>query len=349
MKNLKKTVSIIAIAALVSIAGLCRAQSYTYTYGGPYNGALEYSLPYLASLPPSYPGEPVNITADYLLLDLAMTNSSWSATDSIIAQMGWGDTAKYVTGLLYQVMHDNPVAFDQWAAVYCWSCAGFKNNPGHALYSFEKKLSQACPDTDRTAMLVIPAVIADVMVVDTVGTFDSTASIAKNMVRVDCQLLDTIKGKYVLTCPDIYKAGKKGASPQSIASPVPTFGVPATPGTCLQFEYSPEWRRTPSASGDVGMGSNPLYDSINGTWIKPDSEYIVFLWFMGLGAGNPTSFCFTVWPVLQGTCAGMYSVRSGHVYDPNDDFGMGANVSGGLTVSQWKSRLRARISVLTGE
>ena len=94
-------------------------------------------------------------------------------------------------------------------------------------------------------------------------------------------------------------------------------------------------------------GIEYFFDSINGSWITPDSEYIVFFAFQGLGAGNSTNFYFTVWPLLQGTCAGMYPVRSGH--DPNDDFGIGANVGGGLTLSEWKSGLRARISVLTRE
>jgi len=338
MKNSKKTFRFIAIAALVNMAGLCRAQSS----GQPHYGALEYSLPLLTIVPPSYSGEPANISAAYLLLDLAMRRYSWDTTDKFLGQMAWGDTAKYVTGMIYNVMHDNPIAFAQWEG---WH-QGYINSPGHAMVSLLNRLWNACPDTGRTEELVRSAIIADVMVVDTFGVFDPTAALARNDVLVTCQILDSIKGKYVTSCPSIYKSHKKGATPQSADTPQPTFAVPAVPGSCLQFEYSLEWSRTPSPGGDVGRGLNPLYDSVNGTWIKPGTEYIVFLQFQGIG-GDSANFYFTTWPLLQGTCAGMYPVKSGIVYDPNDDFGIGA--SSGLTVSVWKSRLRARISTLTGE
>ena len=68
-----------------------------------------------------------------------MVSSSWDSTDKFLSQITWGDTAEYVTGLLYQVMHDNPIAFEQWAALHKWSGFGFINDPGHALLSFQKQ------------------------------------------------------------------------------------------------------------------------------------------------------------------------------------------------------------------
>jgi len=37
----------------------------------------------------------------------------------------------------------------------------------------------------------------------------------------------------------------------------------------------------------------------------------------------------------------MYQIHNGKVSDPKDDFGIGASV--GLTVADWKTRLRAKI------
>src|ERR1700733_3890151 len=327
MKNLKKTVEVIAIAALLSIAGLCRAQ-----------GPMVYSLPLLAVVPPSYPGEAVDVSAAYILFDLAMRRYSSPTRDKFISQMAWGDTAKYVAGMVYKVMHDNPIAFAQYDGWF----PGYTDEPGHTWGVLLSQIANVCPDTGRTAALINANIIADVLVTDTIGGIDSTALYAKNMVLVTCSILDSIKGKYVPACPELLKSQKKGASPQLLTpTPFPTYAVSAAPGTYIQFEYCLEWRRTSSTTGDVGIGTNPLYDSINGTWIKPDSEYIVFLNFQGLGS-NSTGFNFATWPILQGSCAGMYPVRGGLVYDPNDDYGIGA--SSGLTVSVWKSRLRARIS-----
>ena len=94
---------------------------------------------------------------------------------------------------------------------------------------------------------------------------------------------------------------------------------------------------------DVGVAW-PLVDS-SGTWIKPDSEYIVFLSLIQIKSDSSYSY-FTVQPLWGGfgSTAGMYPVRGGIVVDPHDDFGIGA--ASGLSVTDWKSRLRARIHKL---
>ena len=96
-------------------------------------------------------------------------------------------------------------------------------------------------------------------------------------------------------------------------------------------------------NNDVGVAW-PLMDS-SGTWIKPGSEYIVFLSLIQIRADSNKSY-FTTQPLWGafGSAAGMYPVRGGKVVDPYDDFGIGA--SSGLTVAVWKSRLRARINKL---
>jgi hypothetical protein len=94
---------------------------------------------------------------------------------------------------------------------------------------------------------------------------------------------------------------------------------------------------------DVGIAW-PLVDN-SGTWIKPDSEYIVFLHLQSVKGDSLYNY-FTVKPIWGafGSSAGMYPVHNGIVSDPFDDFGIGA--SSGLSVSVWKTRLRSRINKL---
>jgi hypothetical protein len=158
---------------------------------------------------------------------------------------------------------------------------------------------------------------------------------------VTCSILDGVKGKYVPGCGFIYKTHKKGATPQSTYPPVFADTVPATLGTCFQFEYCPNWGL--GIQSDAYSPVHPELTDSMGDWIKKDSEYVVFLNFVGLMADSANGY-YSLMPDWGwfGSNDGLYPVRSGLVYDPHDDFGIGA--SGGLSVAVWKSRVRARIS-----
>ena len=64
---------------------------------------------------------------------------------------------------------------------------------------------------------------------------------------------------------------------------------------------------------------------------------------MGIGTDGTLGY-FTTFPVMFGSKAGMFPVADGIVQDPHDDFRLGGT---GLTVSEWKSRLRAKIYTFT--
>jgi hypothetical protein len=110
----------------------------------------------------------------------------------------------------------------------------------------------------------------------------------------------------------------------------------------LQFEYSPKWQS--GIFTDEGDPSVPVLSDSTGWWVRPGGEYIVFLYLHGVNMDSANNY-FTIDPFwgVFGSQGAMYRVVSGHVVDPNDDFGLGASVSGGLTVAEWKTRLRARI------
>jgi hypothetical protein len=156
---------------------------------------------------------------------------------------------------------------------------------------------------------------------------------------VNSQIIDEIKGKIV-------PASTITHSLKPMVLPAPYLPAPALPGICLEFEYCPEWGRFFGGVEDY-VPSKPLNDSINGAWIKPDSEYIVFLHFgpaHGIDTLSRKNMYFTIASFTGfGTSAAMYPIHNGIVDDPNDDFGFGSTA---LPVREWKARLLARIQKL---
>jgi len=192
-------------------------------------------------------------------------------------------------------------------------------------------------DWAQTGQLLQCDIIADVKISDTV----INENLVPEMAVVFSTIMDPIKGKKIPSCPPIVKS-EPGRRFKSITyyADVDT----AAQGQCLAFEYCPEWSRTAVQIGDdVRPFQNPLTDG-SGWWIKPDSEYIVFLYLRRVDDDSSTQY-FTVYPLSGsfGTQGAMYRVQNGHVVDPNDDFNLGGR---DLPVEEWKARLRARIKAL---
>ncbi len=190
-------------------------------------------------------------------------------------------------------------------------------------------------DSNRTLFLHRAAIIADVRILDTSQFLTKDASFPK-LVVVTAIILDGMKGKYVPRCPSVRKAYAKEYPDDYYRTSADT--ILALPGTTFQFEYRPHWFR--GIVTDVMMGPQLTYSS--GDWIKKDSEYVVFLDFVGV-TSDGTNLYYALQPEWGsfGSVDGLYPVRDGLVYDPNDDFGLGAFK--GLALPEWKSRLRARI------
>jgi hypothetical protein len=283
-----------------------------------YYGALLYSIPLDTSAPPLYPGQPPQVTTAYLWLDDLMRLEP----EYVIAN----DTGQTIASNLYQIQDDNPLSYYNWND-YGKKPYPYQADPGQAEYAFIKQMSHMGGQCNR--ILLTSEIIADVMVSDTVCGTDPTANVAKDRVLVNCVINDEIKGKWVPACPESPRADKKSASPLG-ATTSATLALPAdtaSAGTCLQFEYSPEW-----------VQANPSV----GWWIHPGQEYIVFLNFMGIG-NNSANYYFTTWPLSGGSCHGMYPVVGGIVQDPNDDLKLGG---ANLPVAAWKAALRAKINAL---
>jgi hypothetical protein len=300
----------------------------------PYYGPLLFSMPRDTSVPPVYPGQPPIVTEGYLWLDQAMRNYQEYQIEGFFNSLTWSDTMKTFASVYYQADDDNPLSFLMWSGK-AMHPNPYKGDPGQVQVTFPSRVAQIAGDTGRTGALLTADIMADVMVGDTFAVLEPPAYLQFNMVFVNSTILDEIKGKKVPLCvgEDMRAHRNKGATIQSSGTiPWATYPVPADTGTCLQFEYSPNWSLIP---GD-DEGRAPM-----GWCVKPGHEYIVFLNFMGVGSDSARTY-FTLRPGASIGSGGMYPVVDGIVQDPGDDYGIGAAV--GLPVDVWKSRLRARIN-----
>ena len=302
-----------------------------------YTGVLEYALPKITSVPPISSSQPPEIQTDYLWLDEAfrLVRPGFYA-DNYLKNLGYNDTSKFIAKVLYKIVDDNPITAYQWMGAIPIPYP-YHAPPGRVREVFQHHFGTIANDTGKSGFLLACDYIYDIHVSDTIGTsWDGTYGIHKT-VLVKYSILDTIKGKSVPECTDLFQPHKGDVTPQSI-EPTSVTPIHAAPGVCSYFEYSPNWTRSQFTDGGT---IDPL-----GNWIKRDSEYIVFLGFLGVYADSVNSYydITPLWGAL-GTSGAMYRVQGGYVIDPNDDFGIGA--SSGLTVSEWKTRLRARIYKIT--
>src|SRR5437868_3087376 len=82
----------------------------------------------------------------------------------------------------------------------------------------ENKLTQIFNDTGRTGFLLDADFIAHIHVNDTVSTTETSYGLTTQMVLVNSQIVDMIKGKKVFACADMFSAhGKDGVKPQTIS------------------------------------------------------------------------------------------------------------------------------------
>jgi len=75
---------------------------------------LEYSMPEMTSVPPTYPGQPFEVSTAYYYFDLLMRTNREYSVDSFFYAMGNSDTARFIAAGIYRVNDDNPLSFFRW-------------------------------------------------------------------------------------------------------------------------------------------------------------------------------------------------------------------------------------------
>ncbi|HET6400488.1 MAG TPA: hypothetical protein VFH95_03730 [Candidatus Kapabacteria bacterium] len=332
--------------AILAMLGFLASTLHAQPPGSYYGGVLEYSIPILTAVPPVDGTMPSDIDSAYLLTDWLMRTTPTASIDQFITNIGYNDTLKELAKMLYKTDDYNPLKLIQYEASG-WPVGGhpdypwhYKADPDHERTLLQNHIGKVFQDTARTGFLLASDIIADVTITDTSIKFDPSDHVVPHMVLVRSTINDEIKGKFIPQCTGlIFKAGKSGKQPLTAANVFPAIADTAAVGSCLNFEYSPEWQN--GVFDDQVAAGGYLQDS-TGWWIRPDSEYLVFLYLDGVNADTANAY-FTIDPFwgVFGTQGAMYRVVNGRVVDPNDDFGLGGT---NLKVAVWKTRLRARIN-----
>ncbi len=294
----------------------------------PSSDPIQFQYTVLTSTPPLSTGMPFDVLIGYIYLDSIVRTVPLNTVDSFYKQLGYSDTLRQAVKYIYEMNDFDPIIFEQY--VYSQRIRTKSNYPNDILKKIYTCIKKKYPDSLKTTLLLYSAdYILDIKA-DWVSTIIDTTRPAffSNSIVTECEVLDTIKGKHRPGCIFDSLTAKHGiAQPQSVSS-------------CLEFSYLPNWSRTehvdalPADSGLVLNGRD---------WIQKDSEYIVFLQLSDLGRDSTYNYSSLNPLRTANTMAGMYPVRGGIVYDPNNDFGFGT----GLTASQFKSRLRSRIYSIT--
>lgn len=223
----------------------------------------------------------------------------------------------------------DPLLFRQWSVSS--SDGRHKAFPRAIRSVFVESTFRNHPDR-RAALLLNADMILHVRVVDTFVLRTRRFDEITEFIRVTAEVVDPIKGKRVPDCV------------QGLIEPLVESNA-SRRGTCVQFAYRTDWLRADTLDverifNDMIHASGTLQDSEGRPWIKPGTEYIVFLQLRHEGLGN--AHYFTVWPADGTTVGGMYPVEKNVVLDTKDDFGFGKN----LSPAQWKQALRQRIQKL---
>jgi hypothetical protein len=315
------------ILLLLFSSSIAKAQ-----YHGPsdFHGAVKLAIPFPTSYPPITLGMPPDVLTGYLVFDSLMNiNLHQNQIDSIVNSIYDSDTLRYALKYAYEMEDYDPIAFFQLMEIFPWT-GEYLNRAPQGLYNrVLSRVGTAIPDSGKLLMgLAYADAIVDLTVTDTFSIVDVTKPGNANICEgVNATINDIIKGQNLPGgCRDSLMRSKgKQRVPMSV------------PGDCVAFQYWYYWLQNIQIPLGVTTYNRP-------PWCVPDSEYIVFLKFDGLGRDS-VQYYATLTPVGMSfsTLDGMYPVRGGIVYDPNNDLGFGT----GLTVSEFKSKLRQKILSIT--
>ncbi len=300
----------------------------------PGNPDITWQFNRLDYVPPLSVYMPIDAILGYIAVDSIRRSIVLEDLQEFLERQTYNDTTKYIMRFYYQMVDYDPIKY-----------ALFENFGDYATcpvplieYEVSAHIYQTC--TNKGDYLLIKAhYIAHVKISDTYNFTDTTSLIYPRGVNVTCEILDTIKGMVIPACYDLnqYSTNKSN-------------GTQALPTDCIQFTYALDWPRgnmdgyesiiVGGTDGYSWTGVKPkLIDSLGNEWIQKDKEYIVFLKPV-IACETDSSVYYSIYPVGGGfDTYGLYPINNGIVYDPNNDFGFGNN----LTTAVFKERLRARI------
>ena len=302
-----------------------------------YSGlTLEYTKP-IVSLA-LFSDMPLDVMVGYIVLDSICKHTTSAELFEFLDHQSFNDTIKMIRKIYYNMLDYNP--FLLLAVTRNYDTA-FSIFPYQVISTLKQILGAKSPPTGfKYGYPVLTAgIIAHIRVINTVPILDTSAHFAKNEIVVNCEVIDTIKGRVLPFCKSIgYSNQIKNNNLDNSLNYVPDELQPNIPGSCLQFKYRLEWTRGKNSLSPYC--SKNMTDSLGLPLIKANTEYIVFL-EPSLTCDNGNKYYYSLAPLgLKSEMFTLYPIINGLVIDEGNDFGFGCI----LTPLQFKANIRDLIN-----
>ncbi|MEP7234057.1 MAG: hypothetical protein ABI778_02055 [Ignavibacteriota bacterium] len=325
LKCFSTSVYLSILILLIFSVHFVRAQSHL-----PFQGVPKYAFPKLTSVPPLNTEMPPPVLLGYIFIDSFARTLSEDSVGKFLNFLTFSDTSRIALSYLYQMDDYNPIKYFQYSISDPYGVP-YKTAPIFFTHTFGRNISRVYPDSLKVTPLFYSDYILDLWVTDTIPHTDTISAISKRVVGVIGNVLETIKGQVLPPC-----SGGSSSSADGTGNIAET-GLP-----CIKFEYRPDRIRIPHGASIIKPDSLTVFAD-GSSWVKTNREYLVFLSYRDLKCSDSLYNYALIEPVyVSSTCASMYPVIGGHVYDPQNDFGFGSN----LTPAQFKTALRNKIGQL---
>lgn len=299
--------------------------------GHYYKGPLRYEIPLLHAWPTLTSDMPPDVRAGYVLADsIARVVSSREISDRLATATS-NDTLLYAAKYLYIMDDYDPILFKQWVGINLERT--YKSPQVPSIFEIVSTYSSFTNDDRLYGLLLLSDYIIHVKILNIDKSYDSSAAWTQHANLVTAEIIDPIKGGFIIPCP--FETPSRGAAP-------PYKKTAATVGACFQFEYRDEWPLDRDVEGML-PGKNME------NWAAVGAEYIVFLRFapvtgpsIEMTGGYVNNYTLYITGLGFTSTGCMYPIKDGIVADDQDDFGFGRN----LTAAAWKVALRSKITEL---
>jgi len=265
------------------------------------------------------------IVADSIVRAMPSITRDWNPIHELNIN---SDTVQYLYKYWYYMNDYDPVRF-WWFLNRKYPEAKNKQRGLHA--DMRQKLY-----VDQRFTYVVPSYILHIYVnnVAWIDTSDTNHPDNSSVTIAYCQVLDTLKGKIFPSLDDaIFYNGKLENNSSGVGNNYSLNPLQ----TDIVFSYRNSWTR----------GENGRY--IGKHWIKPDSEYIVFLEFLGkdaVGSWDPVGSLhkqyYDLFPYPHTKSCSMYPIEDGYVLDEKNAMGFGTKVP----VEVFKQNIREQIELI---
>lgn len=349
----KKIFSIVLISLVAISADLFSQHIYPVPPACPGEFAPIFKMPPLLPKPLYSTDMPLDVLVGYIAYDSLLKNiSEQGKRDFLNRQSYTSDSLRQAMKYLYSIKDYDPTRWSRYENTrFDEPFTGyddgyyFANFNSSLAYEIEKRVNEISPFHRLDYSLLTASIIAHIVVTDTVVVVDDDPVRRYNVIKViNSSVIDPIKGKVIPNC-----ILPSNSNTLQSSNNVPTGSHPAVAGSCLQFSYYPASLLTKQGSCDFGttFPASELDPSWN---VYQGKEYIAFLW-LDYVCVDSTNTYWQVVPVGATGCVRnknirpmtIFPVENGIVNESGATTGFGT----GLTVAQFKAKLRERINWIT--